>query len=94
MTLTLKKFIDGYKNYNLKDTLKNSDIVFIAINHSIFKKKQIMKYARKIQKSLISGTILKLTSLFKKMKRILITGAGGFIGRELVNQLSKIKKIK
>ena len=28
------------------ETLKNSDIVFIAINHTVFKKKQIMKYSK------------------------------------------------
>ena len=61
-----KKFIDGYKNYNLKDTLKNSDIVFIAINHSIFKKKQIMKYSRKNTKIIDIWNHLKTDQFIQK----------------------------
>ena len=34
------KFIGDYKNSSILETLKNSDIVFIAINHTVFKKKQ------------------------------------------------------
>lgn len=44
------KFIGDYKNSSILETLKNSDIVFIAINHTVFKKKQIMKYSKKKSK--------------------------------------------
>lgn len=58
-----KKFIGEYKNYNLIETLKNSDIVFIAINHSAFKKKQIMKHTKKNTKIIDIWNHLK-TDLF------------------------------
>ena len=85
-----KKFIDGYKNYNLEDTLKIRYSI-CAINHSIFKKKQIMKYSRKNTKIIDIWNHLKTDQFIQKNERI-FTGAGGFIGRELVNQLSKNKK--
>jgi UDP-N-acetyl-D-mannosaminuronic acid dehydrogenase len=43
------KFIDNYKNLSLIKALKNTDIIFIAIGHSSFKKELILKYQKKIK---------------------------------------------
>ena len=39
--------ISGYDNKTLKNTLKDADVLFIAINHSKFKKNIIFKYLKK-----------------------------------------------
>ena len=39
--------ICGYDNKTLKNTLKDADVLFIAINHSKFKKNIIFKYLKK-----------------------------------------------
>ena len=41
------KILDNYPNLSLNEILKDSDIIFIAINHTIFKKDIIFKKIKK-----------------------------------------------
>lgn len=39
----------GYKNFSISETIKKSDIIFIAMNHDKFKKNKIIKLLKKKQ---------------------------------------------